>query len=323
MSRQSTRRSFLRAGVLGGLSLGTLAAGTGTATAAEQTIVSGTLVAESGAKVNRDKISAAGRSYHTGETDANGEFEIAVGTNSEYEFTVHKAESGRELQPTKDGMPHVYMFEEVTVDDGPVDLGEIVLPTAHILDIRIVTPDGKPLTDARPKIRDDGFGVDPYRILVDDDGYAKIIEADFTGFEVVESVTVEVEPPRGETYPDATFTQAVYVDRPTVVTATVSETGVSWDVSKSEEKPESTASTSGESTATATSADTTRETEDTGTEAQTTDANETTPDRPTRGFLSNGASAEDLGALNDPFVLTVGGFLLSVLGIAHNLVRGY
>ncbi|MFC7215290.1 hypothetical protein ACFQO4_14530 [Saliphagus sp. GCM10025334] len=42
----------------------------------------------------------------------------------------------------------------------------------------------------------------------------------------------------------------------------------------------------------------------------------------TRGFFSNDAADEEYGMLSDPFTLTVGGFVLSAGGIAHQLIRG-
>ncbi|WP_042661728.1 hypothetical protein [Haloferax sp. ATB1] len=330
MNDQPTRRSFLRAGVAGGVTASVVAAGAGSASAAERTTVSGKIVAKSGATASNDEINAAGAGYFTTRTDREGKFEIEVRTNSQYELCFYKADSRSDLEPTKDGVPHVYMFEEIRVGTQPVDLGDVLVPTADLVDVRAVKPDGEPLLGGVAQIRDDGFGTNPGRVYIDDDGYAVIEGSDVSGFEVVGDVTVEVEPPRHGDYPDATYSYPLSVDGPTTVTATVSKNGVSWDASdgvtgSDGEMPPATQTPEPTTTTPEPTTESEHSTDESGSPSGTTtpaSQNASTPATPSRGFLSNGASTEELDALIDPFVLTVGGFLLSVLGIAHNLVRG-
>lgn len=338
----NTRRRFLRsAGVVA--SAGVASSVCSRRVRATKTTLSGQFVAENGARIVNDKVNAVDHEFYRTRTDGYGRFEMELPSNNEYKLAFYKADDRSDLQGIKNGVPHVYVPGHFDVGDGPTDVGKITLPKAHILDFRIVDGADEPLYGSDPGYRVDGFGVNPSRVEVGADGYATIEGAEFTGLEVVGRTQLEFEPPSSSERYDRSFT----VDEPTTVTATVVDEEVSWDVStgarasnrtsREGETPsptdEPTATgpprgtpTRAEPSPTETPAWPTKTTRPTatGTPTGNASANRTgTPTTNQRGFLTNGADAEELGPLDDPFFLTVGGFALSVAGIVHNMVRGH
>ncbi|WP_276302424.1 hypothetical protein [Halorussus lipolyticus] len=345
MKRSATRRTFLRADVGGVLGGSALVGGASRAVAADTVTLSGTVVAKSGAAVQNDEINTYWDDVNRNvRTDGEGYFEMEVPKNRNYTLSYYKADSWSDLEATKNGAPHIYEFEGTFVGEDDTHIGELVLPEAHIVDLRVLKPDGEPLMGAKPDYRYSGWGANPGRLSLNTDGYAVIDDASFTGLELARFGTVEVEPPAGDEYEDRTYKHQFSIDGPTEVVATVDPEGVEWSVGEAgETTPKgTTAGTTGEQTTRATTSDrtsrstagkstteprTTRDDPATtagrrGTQRGTGQANRTTT-QSRRGFFSNGPGESDLEMLNDPFMLTVGGFVLSAVGIVHQLVRGY
>jgi hypothetical protein len=342
MKRAATRRTFLRAGVGGVLGGASLVGGVSRAVAADTVTLSGTVVAKSGAKVQNDEINTYWDDvYRNVRTDGDGYFEMEVPKNRNYTLSYYKADSRSDLEAAKNGAPHIYEFEGTFVGEEDKDIGELVLPEADIVDLRVLKPNGEPLMGAKPDYRYSGWGANPSRLSLNTDGYTVIDGASFTGLELADFGTAEVEPPAGDEYEDRTYKHQFSIDGPTEVIATVDSEGVEWSVGEADETtPKGTTATTDETTSDTTSettgrgttpasptdSPTTREVPATATTSRGTRRGNRTAGSTTeskRGFFSNGPGESDLEMLNDPFVLTVGGFVLSAAGIVHQLVRGY
>lgn len=342
MNQTPTRRRFLRAGVAGTLASASLVGSARPVAAADTVTLSGTVTAENGAKIRNDEINASGAgTFENVRTDNSGNFEIDVPQHGNYTLAYYKADSRSDFEGTKNGATHIYEFDSYSVGGEDEDVGELVLPKAHIVDLRVLKPSGEPLMGADPDYRYNGWGGNPGRTSLNTDGYTVIKGASFTGAEFAGHVTAEVEPPAGDEYADRTYDRRVTVEGPTEIVATIDSSGATWEVNRAGEKTtevtETTAQTTTEATTrTPTSTPTpTRTTTESGSTRTTTEPSSTTTTptttieagnetaAPDRGFFSNDADAEDLEMLNDPFVLTVGGFVLSAAGIAHQMLRGY
>lgn len=200
--------------------------------------------------------------------------------------------------------------------------------------MRALDADGNPVADATPGIRHEGAGIGESYMSTRSDGYAYINDGDTDGVELTDRVQLNMEiPTDGGAFK---LEERVRIDSPTEVVFQIGD-GVS--VSTADGDATSTATQTRTETRTQTPTQTQMETATATTEPRTatTTADGATASRtatssraatgtatpPSRGFISNGDSATDLGPLDDPFVLTVGGFALSVAGIVHQMVRGY
>lgn len=329
-----TRRGFLA------LSAGSLTGSRviGSGAAAETTTISGTIRANSGAKIQGDEINfSGGGGFHSVNTDNSGQFTADVPKNQTYKMGFYKADSRSDFEAVKNGAPHIYSPGYYTVGDGPKDLGTIELPEAHLVDLRILKSSGEAFLGAQPGFRHNGWGENPSRVAINTEGYTVIKGATFTGAEFAESVTLEVEPPAGDKYESTTHKKPISVEEPMTVTAVLDGSGVDWNVETTAEFTESgsqttptttTTTTTEPSPTTTTAASPTTSTTQTTTRidhtssapAESARANTTTVNR---GFLSNEGENTDMEYLTDPFSLTLVGFVLSVGGIAHQMLRGY
>ncbi|MFC7079123.1 hypothetical protein [Halorussus caseinilyticus] len=264
---------------------------------------------------------------------------MEVPASGEYKLGYYNDASNIESGDTRNGSPHIFNLGKQYVGTDPVDIGVVTLPRAYPVDLRVLKPSGEPLMGARTDYRHSGWGASGRLLALNTEGYTVIDGATHTGLEFAEHVTAEVKPPAGDEYDDGTYKHTVTVDRPTELTVTIGADGAKWQVERGERGTTETTTDSG-TTATTTRERTTRETTSRRTTppgtAQTTrevpvnattrrgtrEGNESSA-KSERGFFSNGTGTSDLEMLNDPFVLTVGGFVLSAAGIAHQLVRGY
>lgn len=315
-----TRRGFLR--VAGGTALGCGAVAVGTARAATVE-ATGRLTAHDGTPVAGRRVVNYYESSFDTYTDADGYYSAQVDTGARMRPTLYKQSRGERLDPVQNGIPHLYATPAQTVpDDG--DLGEYVLPDAHVVHLRALTADGDPVRGANAGAEHGGAGLGSSAATTRSDGYAYIGEGKADGIELAGAVEISMSLPtkNGE----ISYSTETTVSGETTVRFRVGE-GATVGEPTPESDAASTVGTEGaatDGTTTTEAAETAVRTADaTATSSPTTQtATATSTPGPSRGFISNGANADDLGPLDDPFVLTVGGFALSVAGIAHNLVRG-
>lgn len=330
---KTDRRRFLQCAGAGALACtGTAFTGT-TQAQSGTTTISGRIVAESGGEIENDEIEiSTGRDFYGTRTDSDGRFEAEVPQNTYCDLAFYKADHRSDLEPLQNGVPHVYGLDTVVVESDPVELGELRLPTAHPVDLRVVEPDGEPLRGARPDFHADGWGLNGGRLAVDTDGYTVIEGASFTGIEAAHQIEAEFKPPAGSEYSDRSYRRDVTVEEPTEVVAVVDESDVSWSVNRGSDIGATPTASPTPNTETDTETKTPRTTSPM-TDAKTTGANttltarETSPGSagtttPQRGFFTNGSTSGDLQFMADPFFLTVSGFVMSVVGMTYQLLRG-
>jgi hypothetical protein len=314
-----TRRGFLR--VAGGTALGCGAVTVGTARAATVE-ATGRLLAHDGTPVAGRRVVNYYESSFDTYTDSDGYYSAQVDAGARVGRTLYKQSRGQRLAPVQNGVPHIYNAPAQRVpDDG--DLGEFVLPEASVVHMRALTADGDPVRGANAGARHGGAGIGSSAAQTRSDGYAYIGEGEADGIELAGPVKLSMSLPtrNGE---------MSYSTETTVSAETTARFRVGDGATVGEPTPESDAASTVGTEAAATEEATATDTAETA--VRTADATATPTSAGTgaatgtpgvrRGFISNGAGADDLGPLNDPFVLTVGGFALSVAGIAHNLVRG-
>lgn len=335
MTLSSSRRQFLTTAGVALAGAGRI----GTASAAETTTISGQITAESGAGIVNDEIEISGAGDFTGtRTDSSGYFEKEVPVDNTYRLAFYKADSSSDFEAVKNGAPHIYFLGYHSVGDSPTDIGTIELPRAHIVDFRVLKPNGEPLLGSSPDFRHNGWGANGSRLAIDTEGFTVIKGASFTGAEFASNVTLEVEPPVGDEYESQKYTRQITVDEPMTATVIIDADGAKWDVqttasfngatpTKTSTVESTTVETPTTTTEPATTSPTTASTtRSKPTEQSTTTARNTTQSSTTttsRGFLSNDGPDADVSVLTDPLYLTVGGFVLSVSGIAHQMLRGY
>lgn len=307
-----TRRGFLATAAI----TTSTAALSSRVTATQSRSVTGKVVDYSGSPV-------AGRAvywddYHP--TDSDGRFEFSVEQEG-IKLGFYKKESMQLHAPVKNNVPHIAGLGDYTIEEGGADLGEIQLPKAYTVDLRALNESGDPATNAEFGFGSGGFGSSSHWLDVNESGYLQLKNADFTGIELAGPASVTIKVPRDG--PDSgmiSYDKSLVVDSDKTVTARIGE-GISVEDSQSSM---GTTTTNDEST----SSDSTTEAANTADETSTvtsttgTTASTTTTNRPQRGLFSNGDSAVSRNAATDPFVITVGGFMLSVAGLAHNLLRG-
>lgn len=334
MKPSPTRRAVLGAGVavtVGGLS----AAGRTRAAAADRVVLTGTVTPENGADVGDDQIQLLSNdSSNSTRTDDDGQFEVELDANAEYRIGYYRSDSGTTVAPRKKGVPHIYELRTTYVGTEDEDLGEFVLPRANVVDIRVLTEDGDPLYGSDITFRHSGWGTGD-SFSLNEEGYATIDGASFTGVELAEAARAEVTPPNRGSYEDTTYKRRAAVTGPLEFVVEIGSSGATWSVDRGE-SPETGTSGKAPKTATGTTtadgtapprSSTPRTTTESGavqgtTRTGTRIGTQTVADSE-RGFFSNGPDSGALEALEDPFVLTVGGFVLSVAGILHNMMRGH
>lgn len=348
MNAVSTRRSFLKTGVAGTLG-GASVVGRSRAAAVETSILSGRIVPENGASIGDDQVQAHSRnSSEHFRTDNDGRFEVELESNTEYQLGYYRSDSGTQLAPRKKGVPHVYNLSSAYLGSDDKDLGEMVLPQAHLIDLRVLNGNDEPLYGSKMTYRHSGWGGGNSYLSLTEQGYAILEGASFTGVELAQQARVEVEPPQRTSHGDTTFKRRSSISGPTEFVVRIDDSGATWKVQEGD-GPETTQATS---ETTQRTSETTRATDKTTNQKTTTQSQSpsgtttvggttstspsdgtsgpgnqtettTTTVQSQRGFFSNGQEASDLDVLNDPFSLTVAGFVLSAAGIAHQLVRGY
>jgi len=325
------RRSYLR--VIGGsIATAGVAETTASATTAAKVTISGELESYDGNTVSGQTVYLTyGSGSNTIKTDNSGSFETSIESNSTVSLGLYNTTAA------KDGVPHIDGLGSYDVDSSNTDIGTISIERGYLVNLQAINNDGDPVSNAEFHVRADGYGR-TYR-HANDSGYMYINNgADFTGLELAESVKVTIViPGNSDGEADKKYQETIYVDSPMTVTAREGE-----GTTIKEQKPTETTTTTQTTTETTTSTTTTTATPTTTTETTATTTKTTVSTTPPttiqstekamstngtetpskRGFLSNGESTGDYEFLTNPFHLTVGGFILSVAGIAHNLLWG-
>lgn len=328
------RRDAIRLGI-GAVSSVAATTVLGTARAAETTTLKGQIMAENGASVAYDRlyIRGGGSGSKYVETDSEGHFSTEVRTEMTYDIAFYKSGPSTFYEALRNQVPHIYYFGEYSVGTDSRTLG-LEVPPAHLVNLRSVDPDGNPVTDVEMGFRYDGYGDGSYRTEISSDGFYKIQGASFTGAEFADSVTAEFAPSEDTHWTDVEK-HRVRISGPATITAVIEDDEPSWSVeheeldnaSDQEPSPTPTENTTPTRTPSPTPSPTARQTatdtktpvgSPTATSAPTPVSNESAP---RRGFFANGQKPT-FGVLENPFVLTVGGFVLSVGGILHQMVRG-
>lgn len=180
-------------------------------------------------------------------------------------------------------IPVVYSFNNVFIDDDG-DIGEFVIPEAYQTDIRCVNKDGNLIKDLPVNFRaENGTGLPPGAFTTDTEGYVKYPGTAERGVELSSPTTIEIQPPSA--LEKRQKIQTVFVTEPTEF---------EFEISNPEQYTNAIAGSDS-----AGSVNSGRQ----------------------RGLFSNNPSGGG-GALSNPTNLTTLGFLLSVGGIAYQLVRG-
>lgn len=188
------------------------------------------------------------------------------------------------------------------------DLGEFGVSQAHDVSMRFVNEDGNPIENLPVSFRSEtGRGLPPGKFTTNSEGYVKHIGASQPGVEMVGDLRVEVKPPDNPGEDDEVRESSV----------TSSDEFV-FRIRNPTQYP--FVSVAGEETETNTEAEATSSS-DGG--SDTTVASADRESGASRGFLSNRAPGEEpTGPLSNAVNITTLGFLLSVAGIAYQLVEG-
>lgn len=326
---------------VGGVTLAAGGPATVGAIGSGEVIVRGRIVDHEGSPTSSRKVNIGPQGYSA--TDSNGEFVTQVSSNSRVSPGFYKSRADQLHAPVRNQVPHLYDMGKFEVGSSETDLGTIKLPRAHLIDIRAVDSDGAPATDAKIGCESGLFGSDPHSLVVTDSGYLRIKGADFTGVELAGVPNLSIEMDReytksivvdqrftvigksgegirieGRETETTTTTAQPTTARPTTNRPTTTNQPETTQVSSTTTSQNTQAPTSSPPTATSRTA-TTPSTP--STRARTASQSPTNAES-NRGFISNGGGSSDLEYLSDPLYLTVGGFVLSVAGIVHNMMRG-
>ena len=350
MERRHLGRRRLMQIASASLSLGAVGS-VGAASSPNEITFSGQLQAYDGRIVSGRKVyfSNGSRSEYI-RTDDSGEFQASVEEDSRVRLGFYKSNNRQLLAPVQNGVPHIDGLQNYTIGGSSRDVGTIQLERGHLVTLRALNEEGEPVPDAEFHFRADGYGSGQHWNRCDLEGYLRIANADFRGVELagVAEVTIGIPNGNGGT---TSYVEQLTVEAPTTVVAQQGEgiTVTTGDPPPTPEEPTTTETTERTSTPTetATTERTTepRSTTEPGTTQETETATQRNTDTPTsrstaddsrtrvqgtnstnsssqRGFLSNGDSTGELEFLSNPFFLTVSGFVLSVGGVVHNLLRG-
>ena len=180
-------------------------------------------------------------------------------------------------------IPVVYSFNNIAIGENG-DIGEFVIPEAYQTDIRFVDASGDPIEGLPVNFRaQNGTGFPPGSFTTNSDGYVKHAGADEPGVELTSPTQVEIQPESTSTR------QAIEIQTVFVTESTEYEFELS-DAQNANLAADSNSIVPGDA------------------------------DRQ-RGLFSNNPS-ERTGTLSNPTSLTTLGFLLSVGGIAYQLIGG-
>jgi len=135
----------------------------------------------------------AGAGFDDPTTDASGEFAISVPSDTETVLAFEQAGFRR------DGVPDLYTLAGVD-PSFDVALGELTLPTAHVLTVTVVDDAGDPVEDASVAIRhrNDGRSVGTIAETNEQGEFDIGPDSAPPGYEVVGNVSVAVTPPDGD-----------------------------------------------------------------------------------------------------------------------------
>ena len=234
--------------------------------------------------------------------DSSGEISLTLPATGPHRVTIF------DESVENNNIPVVYSFTNVSIS-GDGDIGEFVIPEAYQTDIRFVSNDGNPIEDLPVNFRaENGTGVSPGTFTTDSSGYAKYAGATERGVELSSPTEIEIQPPSAPEQIQPV--QTVFVTESAEFEYSIANpeqyNAVIVDDSTGSDETEQ------------------KQTNSTGTgvteqqQADSTDSDETEQQR---GLLSNNQS-ERGGPLSNPTNLTTLGFLLSVGGIAYQLVGG-
>lgn len=326
-----TRRDVLYA--VGGVGAGFTGLMLGTDVASASVTVSGRVVAHDDEPVTNRVIKNYGEGSFDAYTNSEGEFSAETGSNARLNLTLYKGDESTLLAPVLNGVPHVYDLGDYYTEEGDTDLGKLRTPVAYRVRLQALDSEGNPVNNATPRVRHGGSGIGSHYMSTKSDGWAYINEADFDGIELAGSTLLSMEIPvdGGGAFK---LEKRVTIDGPKTVTfqvgkgVTISNPDTSGSDSNTSDTSETDSNTSKNSENDSNTSEVTETsnpnttTVSNSSERRSTDNITDTPEV-NRGFFSNGEPANDLGPLDDPFTLTVGGFALSVIGIAYQMIRGY
>lgn len=172
-----------------GASVATVA---GTATAQTNVAVRGTVRSAAGADMSGVELRFSHVDANVRRTttlSSNGEFNLTLGDTGTYRVTLSNGET-----PT-DGVPVIYAFENVALEDTTVNL-DFTVPRAYDSQIRCVDPDGNPVDRLPVNFRaDNGTGGSPGLYTTTEQGLVKRFGADEPGVNLAGSTQIEVQPP--------------------------------------------------------------------------------------------------------------------------------
>jgi protocatechuate 3,4-dioxygenase beta subunit len=198
-----------------------------TASASEQITVTGLVQFADGTPARADEIDVIepAREPEIGGaiTEDDGSFAIQWPANTKGSVGYYTAD-GQSAAPMQDGFADVYSLGSFDGADSAIDLGEFVIPTASILDVRVTDPEGTPVEDAIVTVRHrlGGWGTGPAE--TNQDGLLAYDSFDGTGIEVTGGVRVEVEPPAdSDRFLDEQVERELTVTADTVVELTLQE----------------------------------------------------------------------------------------------------
>lgn len=318
-------------------------------TASGESAFRGQLVDHQADPISNRQITLGSRNdgHHELTTDDDGRFEQKVSSGTTYRFGFYRYKYG--AKPTEPaGVPHVCSLGRHTAEDGETDLGTLSVGKSHLVEVQAIDSDENPLGGLSAELyakgeEGDYWGTGPGTLSTNHQGYVVVDDGAYTGMELADSVEFSISLPNGDNG-DVEYTREFFVEEPMSITAQVGEgmtvnstddantTTTNATTTENTTTKQTTEETGTTSTQTSSTESTTSEERNTASgttktsttgQLQTTNTTGSEPDysEQKRGFLSNG-SANDFEMMNDPFVLTVGGFVLSAGGIVYQLLRG-
>lgn len=290
----------------------------------DATTVSGTVQSAAGASVGDSRVVLVNHDtrewYRAGLGDS-GEFTKSIPTGATYDLMYFDGEVGDLISPDFDGVPAVADLDAVAVDTETDALGDYTVPEGYLIHIRIEDPEGNPLQNVPLSFYpSSGNGTGPSAYTTNENGYVTHVKSDRPGIELSASVTVRTHPPGG----GGETLLTVFADEQKEKTAILRNPDEYNNVIVREDTDGSTTPATVESTDSSTPEETAESTDSSTPTTQQiagTDQSAQSGDgQQQRGFLSN--SADEPAVLSDPMTLTVGGFILSVVGIINQMLGG-
>ncbi|ACV11541.1 hypothetical protein Huta_1365 [Halorhabdus utahensis DSM 12940] len=283
MDDQSSRREFIS--TIGSVTIGVFGSAIMSQTVqASGPTAKGQIVPEVDTQASNDEVNFRGPngSFAETTTDMQGNFEVSIPEKGQYDLAIYKSSSRNFAEQEKNGIPQVYQYpRSFRIDEDVNDFGKISLPEGYLVDVRVVDEDETPLSGASPEIRHNGYGFGGgYQF--NEDGYLQHEDASFTGIEIRDNLSVGISPPPDRVYEKGEFINEFFIDEPSEIIVTLSESEATWDVSKNGQPStttvEPTTTQTTETTTTTVEPTTTQTTETTTTtvEPTTTQTTETT-----------------------------------------------